>query len=144
MENQEATCELCRSDGGEVLWRDAHMRVVWAPQPEHPGFCRVIQRRHVKEMTDLTAQERSRLMVGVFAVEQALRDVLQPDKINLASFGNVVPHLHWHVIARFSDDPHFPDPVWGARRDGRRRPVPADFVERMRAVLDRLCSKRER
>ena len=38
---------------------------------------------------------------------------LQPDKINLASFGNMVPHLHWHVIPRFKDDMHFPNPIWG-------------------------------
>jgi diadenosine tetraphosphate (Ap4A) HIT family hydrolase len=49
----------------------------------------------------------------VLAVEQALRRVLNPDKVNLASLGNMTPHLHWHVIPRFRDDRHFPNPVWG-------------------------------
>ena len=41
---------------------------------------------------------------------------LQPAKVNLAALGNMVPHLHWHVIPRFADDSHFPQPVWGARQ----------------------------
>jgi len=48
----------------------------------------------------------------VWHVELALRDVLTPVKINVASLGNMVPHLHWHVIPRFADDAHFPNPVW--------------------------------
>ncbi|GAB3263890.1 hypothetical protein GCM10027296_39740 [Chitinimonas naiadis] len=51
-------------------------------------------------------------MNAVWAVEEVLRHELQPDKINLASLGNVVPHLHWHIIPRWRDDPHFPSPIW--------------------------------
>ena len=55
----------------------------------------------------------------VFAVETALREVAQPDKINLASLGNLVPHVHWHVIPRWAADRCFPDPIWApARRAG--------------------------
>mgnify|MGYP001255383700 FL=1 len=55
-------------------------------------------------------------MQTVAKVETVLRTSLQPTKINLASLGNVVPHLHWHVIARFDWDSHFPQPVWGAKQ----------------------------
>ena len=72
--------------------------------------------RHVVEMSDLEPAERDRLMHVVFAAERALRDLCRPDKINLASFGNQVPHLHWHVIPRYLDDAHFPEPVWGAQQ----------------------------
>lgn len=65
-------------------------------------------------MTDLKPEQRERLMQAVFATEAALRELMTPDKINLASFGNVVPHVHWHVVPRFEDDRHFPNPVWGA------------------------------
>lgn len=80
---------------------------------DYPGFCRVIWREHAKEMTDLPPVDQRHLMHIVFAVEQALRELLKPDKINLASLGNMTPHLHWHVIPRFHDDRHFPNPVWG-------------------------------
>ena len=121
------SCELCDSDGGALLWRDDFLRVVRPAVGGYPGFCRVVLKRHVREMTELAAAERARLMDAVFACEDVLRSLYQPDKVNLASFGNVVPHLHWHVIARFRDDAHFPDPIWAApRRAGAEPPVIAD------------------
>jgi diadenosine tetraphosphate (Ap4A) HIT family hydrolase len=72
----------------------------------------VVWTEHVAEFSDLSAQDRSLCMAAVNAVELALRAHLQPSKINLAALGNVVPHLHWHVIARFDWDSHFPSPVW--------------------------------
>lgn len=113
-------CQLCEEEGGTVLWRDDFCRVVRVPGGDYPGLCRVVLNRHVKEMTDLPDAEGARLMRAVFATESALRGLFRPDKINLASFGNQVPHLHWHVIPRTSDDPHFPDPSWGPAR----RPAP--------------------
>ncbi len=109
-------CPLCEGDGGVVVWRDTQCRVVRADVEGYPGFLRVVVGRHVVEMTDLEPAERDRLMHVVFATERALRDLYRPDKINLASFGNQVPHLHWHVIPRYLDDAHFPEPVWGAQQ----------------------------
>jgi diadenosine tetraphosphate (Ap4A) HIT family hydrolase len=119
------SCELCDSDGGAVLWRDDFCRVVRPAVEGYPGFLRAIVNRHVKEMTDL--EERARLMRVVFACETALRKLYKPDKVNLASLGNVVPHVHWHVIARFADDAHFPDAIWApARRTAKPRPAVTD------------------
>lgn len=108
-------CELCDNDGGELLWRDRHCRVVHVNEPGYAGYCRAIWNAHVGEMTDLREDERARFMQIVFAVEAALRNLLRPDKFNIASLGNVTPHLHWHVIPRFRSDPHFPNPIWGAK-----------------------------
>jgi len=132
------SCELCEIDGGEVLWRDELCRVVRPAMDGYPGFLRVIVNRHVKEMTDL--DERERLMRVVFACESALRKSYNPDKINLASLGNVVPHLHWHVIARFADDAHFPDSIWAApRREAKPRAAVADDAL-ARAIIAALSS----
>lgn len=105
-------CELCEQDGGEVAYRNALLRVVIVNDADYPGFCRVILNAHSKEMTDLPHAQRNELMAAVFAVEDAVREVMRPDKINLASLGNVVPHLHWHVIPRHTGDRHFPRPIW--------------------------------
>jgi diadenosine tetraphosphate (Ap4A) HIT family hydrolase len=123
----ESTCELCRQDGGTLVYRDAELRVVLVAEPNYPGFCRVIWNAHQREMTDLTAQQRQRLMAAVWQVEAALREAMQPDKINLACLGNMTPHLHWHVIPRFADDAHFPDAVWAA---SRRASQPAGLAQR--------------
>lgn len=127
------SCPLCASDAGEVLLRDGECRVVVAQDAGGSGILRVILNDHVAEMTDLSGPRRDRVMALVFAAEAALRAVLCPDKINLASLGNYVPHLHWHVIPRFRDDAQFPDSVWSpARRDGRVRVLD---VERLRQSL---------
>ena len=127
-----SSCELCDSVAGEVLWQDELCRVVLAEDRDYPGLCRVILNRHVSEMTDLDAPTRQRLMHVVFAAEQALRQLMQPAKINLASFGNMVAHLHWHIIARFADDKHFPGSIWSeARRAGLPRPLDRDGLRRV-------------
>jgi diadenosine tetraphosphate (Ap4A) HIT family hydrolase len=107
-------CPLCRPPGDETLWQDGQCRVILAGDRDYPGFCRVVWNRHVAEMTDLSPAERSHLLGIVLGVEAALRELLHPDKINLASLGNQVPHLHWHVIPRHRNDAHFPDSVWSA------------------------------
>ena len=89
-------------------------------------------------MTDLSATERERLMRAVFAVEGVLRELAAPDKINLASLGNAVPHLHWHVIPRWHDDSHFPQPIWAqAERAGvpRQRPDGDFLAQRLRQLI---------
>lgn len=115
MSDRTADCPLCTSAGGALLWRDDQLRVVLVDGPGYPGFCRVIWHAHVKEMSDLCAEDRGRLLAVVLEVEILLREVLRPDKINLASLGNMTPHLHWHVVPRWRDDPHFPGSVWGER-----------------------------
>jgi diadenosine tetraphosphate (Ap4A) HIT family hydrolase len=134
------TCELCETDGGALIRRFDDCRVVLVDEPGYPGFCRVIWNAHIAEMTDLTDSERTRFMRVVFEVESALRELLLPDKINLASLGNVTPHLHWHLIPRFREDPHFPNPIWGARI---RQPVApaqvgAEFAKALAGKLARL------
>ena len=130
-------CELCDTPGGELLWQDALCRVVQVNDPDYPGFCRVILNRHTKEMADLSRAEQQQLMRVVFAVEQALTRLMHPDKINLASLGNVVPHVHWHVIPRFADDAHFPQPIWATPvRAGGSRTAPDSGTLRIR--LDEL------
>jgi len=128
-------CELCVPQQDPV-WRNDQFTVILVDDANYPGFCRVIWNTHAKEMSDLTAAERVTIMDAVNQVELAQRAVLAPDKINLASLGNVVPHLHWHVIPRFADDAHFPNPVWA---QAVRTPEPATLAAR-RALLPPLSA----
>lgn len=109
----QPSCSLCQSCTYPILWQDDFCRVVLLQDADYPAYCRVELLAHVKEMTDLVPELRARTMKTVFAVELALRELLNPSKINLASLGNKTPHLHWHVIPRFEDDKHFPNPHWG-------------------------------
>ena len=130
-------CELCREAGGVLVFQAAQWRVIRAADAAFPAFYRVVWRAHVAEWSDLSAADQAALMGIVGAVERVLRDALAPTKINLASLGNVVPHLHWHVIARFDWDSHFPAPVWAA---SAREVAPAP-VARLRVGLDELDAR---
>lgn len=124
-----------------MLWQDGRCHVVLVDEPDYPGFCRVIWNTHIREMSDLPAADREHCMYVVSAVERVLRAALQPDKINLASLGNMVAHLHWHIIPRFADDPHFPQPIWGLRQRhevaARRSVDPAELALALTAELTR-------
>ena len=112
-------CVLCKdelkAEEGQLIWRGDECRVILVNDPDLPGFCRVIWNRHVVEMTDLSYGEREHIMTLVFAVEEAVRHVMHPDKVNIAALGNMVPHIHWHVIPRFKDDTFFPGSAWSKK-----------------------------
>ena len=95
-----SNCPLCTPDNEHLLWQDDRCRVILVNDDDYPGYCRVIWKQHVAEMTELPEVDRAALMHIVFAVESVQRQLLGADKINLAALGNQVPHLHWHVIPR--------------------------------------------
>ncbi len=78
-------------------------------------------------------------MATVFTVEQVLRDIFQPEKINLASLGNMTPHLHWHVIPRYKEDRNFPNPIWGERmRESLPQQLDAATADLLKSEIQRL------
>jgi diadenosine tetraphosphate (Ap4A) HIT family hydrolase len=128
---KQAGCTLCDTAGGRVVVQTPQWRLVHAEEAGFPAFYRVVWQEHVREFSQLAPADRQACMDVVVAVEEALLRHLQPAKVNVASLGNAVPHLHWHVIARFDWDSHFPGAVWAASQ----RPVDE---ARLRAVADRL------
>jgi diadenosine tetraphosphate (Ap4A) HIT family hydrolase len=129
-------CELCEQPGGEPVMSGPGWRVVRVLDADFPGFYRVVWESHVAEFSDLDLASRTRCMEVVARVESVLRECLKPTKVNLASFGNVVPHLHWHVIARFDWDSHFPQPLWGARQREVGAPKAVDRLPVPMAAVD--------
>lgn len=129
------TCELCEL-AAPTVYRDDRLSIIMVDDAAYPGFCRVIWNAHVKEMSDLAAPERAYVNEAVHQVELALRGVMQPAKINLASLGNMVPHLHWHVIPRFEDDAQFPSPVWAPAVRTTDEPI----LAARRALLPQLAA----
>ncbi|MCV2355233.1 HIT family protein [Paucibacter sp. B2R-40] len=106
-------CPLCLEAGGMLIVQTPLWRVVRVEDANFPAFYRLIWLGHVAEFSDLSDADALACMRAVTAIERVLRGALRPTKVNLASLGNVVPHLHWHVVARFDWDSHFPNPIWG-------------------------------
>lgn len=133
-------CALCQPTPHDLLWQDAFCRVVLLHDADYPAYCRVELVAHVKEMTDLPPADRARTMKVVFAVESAVREVIRPDKINLASLGNKTPHMHWHVLPRFESDKHFPNSHWGeSLRESEVQPLSAAVRDQLqKTVVERV------
>ena len=134
MTTTAAECVLCAQDGGALIWRGEKLRLIRAVEEGFPAFYRVIWNAHAAELSDLSDDDRNLCMRAVAAVERVMRDTLAPTKINLAALGNMVPHLHWHVIARFDWDSHFPASVWA----NAQRPRNADKEAAVAAQLSLL------
>lgn len=132
-------CELCALAAGavppgtRVVHEDERFVVILADDANYPGFARVVWRAHVREVSDLADANRLLLNDAVWKLELAVREAMRPSKVNVASLGNVVPHLHWHVIPRYEDDAHFPAPVWA---QAVRATAPAVLAERRGRVAE--------
>lgn len=133
-------CALCVPSTSTILWQDDFCRVVLLGDIDYPAYCRVELLAHIKEMTDLAPNQRARMMKTVFAVEQTLRDIFKPDKINLASLGNKTPHIHWHVIPRYEQDKHFPNSHWAeALREENSLPLDESSISTLKeAVVENI------
>ena len=132
-----SACPLCEPKTETVLYQNEQLRVILVTdQALMPAYCRVIWQQHIAEMTDLSPAERLTLMDTVYFVESQMRHILQPQKINLASFGTMVPHQHWHVIARFSDDAYYPDSIWSQAHHQNIPSLPTDWVQRLQTALN--------
>lgn len=129
-----AGCELCELSAPAVVDND-RFAVILVDDANYPGFARVIWKDHVREASDLADADRLLLNDAVYKLELAVREVMQPLKVNVASLGNVVPHLHWHVIPRYADDAHFPAPVWAQAA----RATPDAVLRARRALVPQLA-----
>jgi diadenosine tetraphosphate (Ap4A) HIT family hydrolase len=131
-----AGCALCDAPGGRVVVQAPRWRLIHAGEAGFPAFYRLVWQDHVREFSQLPLAQRAECLDLLVAVEQALISHLQPDKVNLASLGNAVPHLHWHLVARFGWDSHFPGAVWAT---AQREPDTA----RLEEVASRLPALEE-
>lgn len=82
------------------------------PDQFFPGYCLVFSKEHVTELFHLDPDRRAGLIEEVSRVASALNEVFQPNKMNYELLGNMVPHMHWHLVPRFTHDPLWPRPIW--------------------------------
>lgn len=88
-------------------------RVLVINDGNYPWLLLVPRRPHAVEIIDLSEIEQAQFTTEISRVARALKELTQPDKLNIAALGNVVPQLHVHVIARRKSDAAWPRPVWG-------------------------------
>jgi diadenosine tetraphosphate (Ap4A) HIT family hydrolase len=90
-----------------------------------------------KEFSECSSDEKSVIWEALDLIEKEMIAYFSPEKINMASFGNMLPHVHWHIMARFKEDSYFPEPMWGVKqREGFMMPAPMEpFLEKVKKEL---------
>jgi diadenosine tetraphosphate (Ap4A) HIT family hydrolase len=107
------SCPLCLAQNENVIYKNELFRVILVD--EIPGFTRIILNKHIAEFSDLSLDESLEISKAVYKIEKAMIKHIKPDKVNIATLGNYVPHLHIHIIPRYKDDAWFPDSIWSEK-----------------------------
>lgn len=105
-------CELCSTTLPNKIWENSHFYVLNASTTTYPVFLRLVCKTHIKEMTDLPLPVFTHMCRLMRTIEKTVIEYTHCEKVNWAQFGCVVPHLHWHCIARWQDDVNFPATPW--------------------------------
>ena len=118
----DPTCPFCRRlvfpdliPADELVWAFPHSFVLLGPWQFYHGYCVVVSRTHARELGDLVDDERRAYLDEMCLVARAISQAFSPHKLNYELLGNQVPHLHWHLFARYADDPACLAPVWLAK-----------------------------
>jgi diadenosine tetraphosphate (Ap4A) HIT family hydrolase len=153
---KESGCPFCLKlaalatlPADEVVWQFPQSVVLLGPWQFYHGYCILVARRHATELYELTPDERRAYLDELCLLAQAVAACFRPHKLNYELLGNQVPHLHWHLFPRYTNDPNILHPVWltldRAERDAAERQRlqtgPLDrptTVERLRQALSQL------
>lgn len=97
-----------------TIYENKHIRIE-TEESEIP-WLKIFTQQECKEMTDCDAKTKQQIWSLLDLIETEMLDYYKPEKINIASFANYLPQVHWHIMARFKEDSFFPEPMWGSKQ----------------------------
>lgn len=121
-----------------IIYEDSRLYIE-KEQSEIP-WLKIFTKEPYRELGDVPKELRARLWDVYDIVEFEMKAYYKPQKINMASFGNMLPRVHIHVMARFENDSHFPNPMWGEklREAELNLPDEEEFFKRVAEALKYL------
>ena len=130
------TCLMCTKWADEPELRIAELEysyVLLNRDQFFPGYTFLLIKEHMIELFHLDRERRIMVMEEVTAVASALNTLFKPDKINYELLGNMVPHMHWHLVPRFRTDQVWPRPIWAVPHEEVIL-SPAGYTERIEQI----------
>lgn len=100
-------------------------------------WLKVFTNEPLKEFSDCSIELKLEILRVLDIIEKEMIEYFKPEKINIASFGNYVPHVHFHIMARFKDDSYYPEPMWGEQQRDAILILP-DFQTFFKDVVTKL------
>ena len=100
-------------------------------------WLKIFTQKPYKEMSEVPNPVKLEIYTLLDIIEKEMIAYYKPAKINIASFGNYTPHVHWHIMARFSEDSYFPEPMWGSKQREATLRLPSYelFEQRLKQLL---------
>lgn len=134
-------CPMCPDNAGEDVVAERPSGYVHLQNDaDYRGYCILVYRRHVVEIHELSATERAQWVEDIAAIGQAVTEVCEPAKLNISMLGNMVPHLHCHIMPRYPTDPDWGHPPAYRRPADRRALTPEEYETLHTALRTRLSS----
>lgn len=133
-------CPMCRRWDTDPDLRIAELPnsyVILNRDQFFPGYTLLFTRTHATELFQLDREARAALMEEVSSVAEALYGIYRPAKINYELLGNMVPHIHWHIVPRFSSEPLWPRPIWSEPHEELILP-PDEYRQRIETIRSAL------
>ena len=100
-------------------------------------WLKIFTKHPYKEMSEVPKEIRFEIYDLLDSIEKEMISYYKPKKINIASFGNYVPHVHWHIMARFEEDSYYPEPMWGKKQRESHLNLPDFniFIEKIKMLI---------
>ncbi len=119
-----------------TIYQNQHIRIE-IEESEIP-WLKIFAQQNCKEMTDCNAETKRHIWLFLDLIETEMLEYFQPEKINIASFANYVPQVHWHIMARFKEDSYFPEPMWGKKQRQAKLDFPNmdNFIKQLVKKID--------
>ncbi|MCB9096126.1 HIT family protein [Arcobacter aquimarinus] len=103
-------------------------------EPSEIPWLKIFTNEPIKEFSECNSETKQEIWKYLDLIEKEMISYFKPEKINIASFGNYVPHVHFHIMARFKEDSFFPEPMWGKKQREAKLDLPSfdDFYEKIK------------
>jgi diadenosine tetraphosphate (Ap4A) HIT family hydrolase len=97
-----------------IIYENENIRIE-TEESEIP-WLKIFTQEPYKEMSQVPPEIKFEMYDLLDRIEKEMLNYYSPKKINIASFGNYMPHVHWHIMARFEEDAYYPEPMWGTKQ----------------------------
>ena len=120
------------------LYENEHIKI--EIEPSEIPWLKIFTQHPYKEMSEVPGELKFEIYYLLDMIEKEMLNYYRPKKINIASFGNYMPHVHWHIMARFEEDSYYPEPMWGAKQREANLDLPSfeTFCENLKKSVDFL------
>jgi len=118
-----------------LLYENEHIKI--ETEDSEIPWLKIFTQIPYKEMSEVPRLIKFEIYDVLDTIEKEMLHYYTPTKINIASFGNYVPHVHWHIMARFEEDSYYPEPMWGRKQRESELKLPSFeiFCTKLKGII---------